>query len=197
MSKFQEFLNKNTVDNLTAEVIFSERLKDNDGKFFKAKIKAMTDGEFEDYRKRSMTTKKGGKFELDLLQFNSQIVVGNTLDPNFKDADSIKSVGAATPQQYLSKVLLAGEIAELSKQIQRFSGFETDLEELKQEVKKLMKEGDGETMYAYYALLQFYKFPHEVIELPRRERAAVYAFIDERVKEEKKLNKSIKKPKKR
>ncbi|WP_067843598.1 phage tail assembly chaperone [Amphibacillus sediminis] len=135
MSKFQDFLNQNTVDNLTTNVVFSERLKDQDGQYFTAKIKAMTDAEFEAYRKASMTTRKNGKFELDLQQFNSKIIIGNTLDPNFKDAESIKAHGCTTPQQYLSKVLLAGEIAELSKQIQQFSGFDTDFDTLKEEVK--------------------------------------------------------------
>lgn len=56
-----------------------------------------------------------------------------------------------------------------------------------------MKEGDGETMYAYYALHTFNRFPHELLALPRTERAAVYAFIDERVKEEKKRQKKPRK----
>ncbi|WP_169793111.1 hypothetical protein [Amphibacillus sediminis] len=58
-----------------------------------------------------------------------------------------------------------------------------------------MQEGDGETMYAYYALHQFNRFPHEIQNLSRYEKAAVYAFIDERVKEEKKMKRKM--PRKR
>lgn len=131
----QEFLAQNPVDNVRAEVPISARLQDKEGNLFKFTIKAMTDAEFEELRKRSMTVKKGGKFELDLKQFNSLIVVNNTVEPNFKNAEDIKALGCTTPEQYVSKVLLAGEIQELSRQIQRLSGFDTDMEELKDQVK--------------------------------------------------------------
>ncbi len=131
----QEFLNQNAIDNLTAEVPISKRFKDKAGNIMKFTIKAMTDAEFEDYRKQSMSLKKGGKFEMNLRTFNTKIVIGNTINPNFKDAASIKALGCITSEQYLSKVLLSGEIAELSKQIQALSGFDTDIEDLKEEVK--------------------------------------------------------------
>lgn len=135
MRTLQEFLNTNPVENLTKSVAISERLKNDEGKLYQFKIKAMTDHEFEDLRKRSLNIRKGGKFELNLQQFNSLVVINNTVEPDFKSAENIKAVGCTTPQQYLSKVLLAGEIAELSAQIQRFSGFDTDLNDLVEEVK--------------------------------------------------------------
>lgn len=132
----QAFLNANPVDNLTDEVAISDRFKDKDGKLLKFKIKAMGSDEFEDLRKKSMrvTTGKRRNVELDLRTFNNAIVIGFTLEPNFKDAESIKQLGCTTPEQYLNKVLLPGEISELSNQIQQLSGFK-DMDELVEEAK--------------------------------------------------------------
>lgn len=49
-----------------------------------------------------------------------------------------------------------------------------------------MSEGDEESHYAYYCLHKLKMLPHEFFDLDMRERAAVIAFIDIRVEEEKK-----------
>lgn len=51
-----------------------------------------------------------------------------------------------------------------------------------------MKEGDGETWYAYYALNKFHWEPSKFVNLPFKEKALVIAMIDERIEEEKKQN---------
>lgn len=136
MSTLQEFLNANPVDNLTAEVVVSDRFKDSEGNILKFKIRAMSSDEFEECRKKSMTI-TGGKrrnVELNLGKLNAAIVISCTLEPNFKDAESIQKLGCATPEQYLNRVLLPGEIVELSSQIQQLSGFK-DMDELIEEAK--------------------------------------------------------------
>lgn len=135
MSTLQEFLNSNPIDNMTEEVVISERFKDRDGNVLKFKIRAMTSKEFDDIRKRSMRLKKGRQFELDVERFNSAIVINQTVVPDFRNAASIEKLGCATPEEYLNKVLLAGEIAELVNQIQRLSGFDRDMNELIDEAK--------------------------------------------------------------
>ncbi len=138
MSSLQDFLNVNPVDNVTDDVIISDRFKDKDGNVMKFKIKAMTNDEFEEIRKAaaSISTKKGKRtINFDTKRFNELVVINNTLDPNFKDAESIKKLGCITPEQYLNKVLLAGEIVELSQQIQTLSGFELEMDELVEEAK--------------------------------------------------------------
>jgi len=136
MSTLQAFLNSNPVDNLTAEVVVSDRFKDSEGNLLKFKIRAMNSDEFEDCRKKAMTI-SGGKrrnVELNLGKLNAAIVINCTLEPNFKDAESIQKLGCTTPEQYLNKVLLPGEIVELSSQIQQLSGFK-DMDELVEEAK--------------------------------------------------------------
>lgn len=134
MSTLQEFLNANPVDNLTTDVEVSDRFKDSEGKVLKFKIKAMDDTTFNDIRKRCTTT-KGRKVEFDVGAFNRAIIIQHTLEPDFKDAESIKQLNCQTPEQYLQKVLLAGEIVELATKIQEFSGFDVDMESLVEEVK--------------------------------------------------------------
>ncbi|WP_129600473.1 phage tail assembly chaperone [Anaerophilus nitritogenes] len=131
----QEFLNNNPVDNVTEEVVISERFKAGKDKYLKFKIKAMTNNEFEEIRKKSTTMKKKGKVDFDVQKFNLSIIIENTVYPDFKDAESIKKLGCITPEDYVKKVLLAGEIVELSTQIQKLSGFDQDMDTLVEEAK--------------------------------------------------------------
>ncbi|GIP59689.1 XkdN-like protein [Paenibacillus sp. FSL W8-0186] len=131
----QDFLNANPIDGLTEEVTVSKRFKDAEGNLLKFKIKAMTGPDFEELRKRSTTILKKGKVEFNAQQFNTTSVINNTLVPDFKDAESISKLGCTTPEQYVNKVLLPGEIATLAEHIQRLSGFDVGMEDLVEEAK--------------------------------------------------------------
>ncbi|WP_138751800.1 phage tail assembly chaperone [Paenibacillus sinopodophylli] len=131
----QDFLNQNVVDGVTDEVAISDRFKDNEGNLYKFKIKAMSGDDFNSIQKRSTTVGKRNKVDFDSRRFNAAVIIENTIVPDFKDAESIKKLGVATPEQYLNKVLLAGEQAELSIQIQRLSGFDKDMNDLVEEAK--------------------------------------------------------------
>ena len=135
MSTLQDFLNRNLVDNLTKEVAISDRLRDENGALLKAKIKTMTVKELNALRKDNTKINKKGKPEVDTEKLNTAIVIENTIDPNFKDAESMKLTGCIKPEQYLDKVLLSGEVATLSDEILKFSGFNTSMNELVYEVK--------------------------------------------------------------
>lgn len=134
MSTLQDFLNANPIDNLTEEVIVSERFKDSNNNPMKFKVKAMTNDTFNDLRKRA-TKVNGRKVEFDASAFNLGVIIENTLDPDFKNAESLKKLNCTTPGQYVEKVLLPGEIVELASQIQRISGFDVEMKALVEEVK--------------------------------------------------------------
>ncbi|GMQ57074.1 hypothetical protein AN1V17_14690 [Vallitalea sediminicola] len=134
MSSLQAFLNENIIDNITGAVLVSNRFKDKKGSLLKFKIRAITDSEMSDIQKICMRTGKKGKVDFDVSKFNRLIAIKGTVDPKFEEADSIKSVGCVTPEDYIKKVMLPGEIATLSDQIQTLSGY-TDLEELKEQAK--------------------------------------------------------------
>lgn len=134
MSTLQDFLNANPVDDLTEEVVVSDRFKDRDGNVLKFKIKVMTNAKFNELRRRA-TKQKGRKIEFDPNAFQLGIVIEHTLEPDFKNDESLKKLGCTTPDQYVEKVLLPGEIVELASQIQKLSGFDVEMEELVEEVK--------------------------------------------------------------
>jgi hypothetical protein len=130
MSNLMQFLIDNPVDNLTDEVIVSSRLAK-----FPFKIKGMTGPEFSEYQKLSTKISRHKKVEFDSKTFNELVVLNHTLNPNFRDAESIKKAGCATPEQFLYKSLLAGEINELAQQITGLSGFDKDIEDTVEEAK--------------------------------------------------------------
>lgn len=139
MSELQAFLNAHPIAGLTDEVAISERFKGSDGKVLKFKIRVLTNQEFENYRRQAMaisTDKKGRRrVDLDSAKFNALVVINHTVDPNFKDAASIQALGCQTPEEYLNKVLLPGEIVDLANAILRLSGFDEDMDELVEEAK--------------------------------------------------------------
>ncbi|MDK0901575.1 phage tail assembly chaperone [Clostridium perfringens] len=134
MSKLTDFLLNNTVENLTEEVIVSDRFKV-DGEILKFKIKAVNPDEFSDLQKQCTKLGKKGKVNFDSKMFNEQLIINYTVDPNFKDAEVVKKAGCMTPEQLVNKVLLAGEVATLVEEISALSGFDKDLEELREEAK--------------------------------------------------------------
>jgi len=135
MNRLQDFLNTNPVDNLTEEVVVSSRFKDDEGNLLKFTIKAMTSQEFEEIRKASTEIRKGRKVEFDAQKFNLKMVVNHTVSPDFKHAESMQKLGCRTPEEYVQRVLLAGEVTTLSSKIQQLSGFDVSMEDLVEEAK--------------------------------------------------------------
>lgn len=130
MSSLLDFLIEHPVDNLTTDVIVSTRLSK-----FPFKIRAMTGPEFSNYQQLATTIGRHKKVTFDSKLFNEIVVINHTVEPNFKDAETIKRAGCQTPEEFLYKSLLAGEISELAQQISALSGFDKDLEETIEEAK--------------------------------------------------------------
>lgn len=125
-----QFLIENPVDNLTDKVVVSARLAN-----FPFTIKAMTGPEFSEYQKAATRIGRHKKVDFDSRLYNELVVLNHTVEPNFRDAESIKKAGCSTPEQFLYKSLLAGEIAELANKISDLSGFDRDAEETIDEAK--------------------------------------------------------------
>ncbi len=133
MSVLKDFLIENAeVITKEVEVPVSSRFKDKDGNILKFKIRPMSGEEFGKYQKLCTNIKFAGKKKetsFDSGKFNVMCIVNHCVDPNFKEADFLKSLGVQTPEQAVSKVLLAGEIVELGNQISSISGFDLDINE--------------------------------------------------------------------
>ena len=55
-----------------------------------------------------------------------------------------------------------------------------------------MAEKDGDTWYCFYAVMKLHWKPSEFAFLPPQDRALMYAFIDEKLREEEKQRKKLK-----
>lgn len=128
MSELEEFLSLPDVSDIQETIYVNERL----GSFV---VKPMTSAQFDEYSKRcrSKVNKKGVDF--DGGKFNLLIVAGQTIKPDFNNAELLKKAGCATASELIQKKLLAGEIALLSEKISEISGFNTDINESIQEAK--------------------------------------------------------------
>ena len=129
----KQFLLANPVDGIEETVILSERLKDHP-----FKIKPISNEEYQAYTKRATKINTKGKnkgAEFDSRQFNMDVVLNHTVEPNFRDADFVAEAGVMTPEQLVNKLVLSGEVQELSNKISALSGFDNTLEDDIEEVK--------------------------------------------------------------
>ena len=126
------FLQKNPVDELEKEVSIPGRLAE-----YKFKIKPMTQKEFYKYQQIATTVIPGKNKDVKFNsgRFNELVIVNHVTYPNFKDVALLTNAGVNTPEEYLNKFFLAGELANLSDEISKLSGFETTDNELEDEVK--------------------------------------------------------------
>ena len=134
----QEFLNKNNVAGIEKTVTISKRLTDPDtGELFKFKIRALSSKEHEHARNMAtrMPKNKNERVQVDNTIYCSQIILAGCIEPNFKDAQSIAELNCVSPEEYINRVLLPGEINDLSNEIDRLSGFGEDMSELVEEAK--------------------------------------------------------------
>ena len=128
-------LNNLDITTATAEVYVGDRFIQVGKPFL---IRAMTPDEFEVWQKQCNKTKfvKGKReSEFNNKRFNELVAISCTIQPNFKDAETLKKAGCSTPEQFLYKALLAGEIMHLAGEISALSGFDKTLDEIKEEVK--------------------------------------------------------------
>lgn len=133
LSDLQKFLIENPVSEVEETVIVSERLKD-----FPFKIKCITASQLDEYQKKCIKNiNNAKKRQLDVKTFNELVIINHCIEPNFKDTNWLQEAGCPTsPSMLVNKVLCAGEIATLSEQIQKLSGFgEVEQEETVEEVK--------------------------------------------------------------
>lgn len=130
-SSLMEYLLEHPVDNMVEEIPdLSPRLR---GWVFK--VKAMTGPEFSKYRNDAMALGKAKKMDMDMEAFSEAVVLGQVIEPNFKDADVLAKLGFTKPNQLLYKTLLSGEIQELQRRISAISGFDKSANEEVEEVK--------------------------------------------------------------
>ncbi len=130
MSTLKQFLKEHPVDNVTAEVVISERLKD-----FKFKIKAMSNEENSKYAEQCTKVISNTNIKVDSNKLMKLVILNHCVEPNFKDAKDIEEMGCTSPDEYLDKALLAGEQERLGVEIRKLSGFDISFKQIKDEAK--------------------------------------------------------------
>lgn len=135
MSTLQDILNLNIVDNITRDVVISNRFKDENGNNLKFKIKPILFDDLNRLKRKATFIDKNGQPVIDEGKLNTYCIIEATIEPSFKDIKSMEKLKVNTPEQYLNKVLLSGEIEKLIKEILTISGFVESFEDLVCDIK--------------------------------------------------------------
>ncbi len=78
------------------------------------------------------TTRRGQMVErVDEEEFNTALVAAATASPNWGDPKLLAKYRASGPEEVIKRVLLAGELAALGDAVLDLSGFNTELEDVK------------------------------------------------------------------
>lgn len=128
MSKLSDFLTERNTK-IEENVIISDKIP------FPFRIRPLTSDEFSRLQKECNKPLNKGKFEFDTMKFNEKVALSGCVDPDFKNADDVKKANCTTPSQFLKQSLLPGELSNLVEAITKLSGFDKDIEDLKDEVK--------------------------------------------------------------
>ena len=139
MSVLQDFLADNAeMINAVVEVPAGKRFVGKDGKPILFKVKPVTGEEFTRYQKLCNKMEIVGRKQrttFDSSKFNMMLLVNHCIDPNFKDAEFLKKLNVNTPEEAINKTLKAGEVIDLSEQISKISGFDSDINDEIEEAK--------------------------------------------------------------
>lgn len=130
----ENFLMENVEIAENEKVVLSDRFKD------PFEIRAISEAENTAIKKscRNRIKQKYGQSltETDHDLYLVRLAVACTVEPDFKNAGLQKSWGVMGEEMLIQKMLLPGEFAELVNRIQEICGFDIELEEAKEEVKK-------------------------------------------------------------
>ena len=97
-------------------------------------VKPMTHDQFASYQARTKKVTNRG-VEIDSGKLNLLIVAGQTVKPDFSNAEFLAKANCSTAQEFIKRKFKAGEIAELANRITEISGFDIDFNESVEEAK--------------------------------------------------------------
>lgn len=151
MSQTKAFL-KPTIskENMVVEIIPSTRFveeaeqKDSEGKVIKPakyatwKIKAISQEEnnrLVEQHTHTSKTKNGVVETFDKIGYQQDFILATVVEPKLNDEELLRAWGTLDPAQLASKMLLPGEFSKVVNAIMQVCGFDTDVEELRNEAK--------------------------------------------------------------
>lgn len=139
MSDLSMFFAQNAEIAVTEEFAVSERFKDKEGKPVKWKLRSISEDENQELRK-SATKRvkgKGGAYtsETDTNEYLAKMVVASVSYPDLKNAELQKSYGVMGAEKLVRVMLLPGEFGNLMERITEMNGFDSDINEMVEDVK--------------------------------------------------------------
>ncbi|MHA6533061.1 phage tail assembly chaperone [Paenibacillus sp. BAC0078] len=139
MSELSLFFAQNAASDTTEEFVVSQRFKDKEGKAVAWKLRSMTEDENQECRKAATRKIKGknGTYstEIDPNDYMAKLMTSSVIYPDLKNSELQRSYGVLGAEALLRKMLLPGEFAALGERVQALNGFDTDMNELVDEVK--------------------------------------------------------------
>ena len=139
MSELSLFFAQNVVSDTTEEVVVSPRFKDQEGRPVAWKLRSMNEEENQECRKAATRKVKGknGVYtpEIDANEYMAKLMTASVVFPDLKNTELQRSYGVLGAETLLRKMLLPGEFAALGERVQALNGFDTNINELMDEVK--------------------------------------------------------------
>ena len=121
MADLYAFLHPVKPEDVTEDVVISDRFKDQNGNVVPFKIKALTKGKVEQLARQCRVKNKGKDFDTN-VELGTRMIVEATVYPDFTSAELCEAYGTLDPLEVVSKMLLYGEANKLAAAISKLSG---------------------------------------------------------------------------
>lgn len=96
------------------------------------RIRAIDGQRYSDIQRLAIDiSNKGNVKDIDMYKLQVLTIIEGVVDPNLKDKKLLEHFNCATPEELVKKLLLAGEITDLYNEITKLSGYETEVEDIK------------------------------------------------------------------
>lgn len=173
-----------TVEAEEIKVPISKRFVDKKGNVIPFVFKPITTERIDELEKENTTYKnikgRGRVKDLDTQRFYARIAIESTIYPDFRSKELREAYQTADPVEVAKRVLsVGGEYANWLNKAIEINGFEDDLEDLEEEA-KLIKDGNKEAVYLYFAMHELHYSPsqlRELYEAPKPFKAFLYGLI--------------------
>ncbi|MGB9813531.1 MAG: phage tail assembly chaperone [Thermovenabulum sp.] len=96
------------------------------------KIRAIDGERYADIQRLAINiSNKGNVKDIDMYKLQVLTIIEGVVEPNLKDKRLLEHFNCATPEELVKRLLLAGEITDLYNEIAKLSGYETEVEDIK------------------------------------------------------------------
>lgn len=121
MADLYAFLHPVKPEDVTEDVVISDRFKDQNGNVVPFKIKALTKGKVEQLARQCRVKNKSKDFDTN-VELGTRMIVEATVYPDFTSSELCEAYGTLDPLEVVSKMLLYGEANKLAAAISKLSG---------------------------------------------------------------------------